>query len=140
MPDSIKLAQNAYIEGLNDLRQLLDPPDDLVIKPWREAMQNLVDEGIKGVKASAPQRSGQTQARIFGKFQSKSFPAWLAIRSRGVRKSKAYPRGYPYPRLLNYSTKHGHAGWFDRGITPMLEKAESALAEAGRVVAQKWGE
>ncbi len=135
------LTQTVTLEGLQALRKLLNPPDELLAAPWKGAMASLVDFGAMFGRTQAPKgRTGKLQRNIKPKVQNKPLPMWAAVRSRGTRKrSKTYPRGYPYPRLLNYSPKHGHEGWFDRGvIEPVIGKADLVLAQAATEIARKW--
>ena len=149
VPDAPRLTQYAWIEGLDTLRRLLDPPDKLIAAPMKIALTELGQMGAESGKAAAPTyrgpprrkyQPGQTKKRIFAAVDKKAFPRWAAVRSRGARQSMAYPRGYPYPRLLNYAGKYGHAGWFDRGvIAPVMAKADTALNKAANLIATKWG-
>jgi hypothetical protein len=125
---------------MDTLRRLLTPPDALIAAPWKEAMTKLSEMGERSGKAGAPRLSGATEKKIKGVLHKKPLPLWLAVRSRGVSKSKKYSKGYPYPRLLNYAPKYGHQGWFDRGvIEPVMAVANAALNEAGDKIASKWG-
>jgi hypothetical protein len=58
----------------------------------------------------------------------------VSARSR----SKKFPRGYRYPRLLEYGPKSKHQRWFRGAITP----AKSALARhvegAKRAIERIW--
>lgn len=139
------------IKGLKELKYKLQNADEMTAGPWKRAMTEIADAGYAAILNSAPQRTGRLKSKIFVKVQQKPFPLWVAIRARGVakwdkknlRKSRSrnrYPRGFPYPRLLEFSPKHGHAGWFYKRIAPAVQsKADSALATAGREIAEKWG-
>ena len=134
-----RLTQFAHIEGLNELRRLISPIDALVATPWKMAMTQIAEDAANAARANAPiGRTGHLKAKIYAKVQKSDMPRWAAVRSRGTRKSLKYPRGYPYPRLLNYSAKHGHQGWFDNAITPVFAKAAAALAIAGNEIIKIW--
>lgn len=134
------LTQFVRVEGLDTLRRLLNPPDELIAEPWKTALTALAAYGERSGKSAAPYRRGLTQSKIKGSAQKKPMPRWAAVRSRGSNKSAAYPRGYPYPRLLNYAPKYGHVGWFDRGvIEPVMAQANSELNTAANKIASKWG-
>lgn len=138
-----RLDQSVYLEGLQALQKLLQPIDALVIEPWHRAVLGLVEFGERSGKSGAPRREGKLQSKIKSAMSKrKDLRAWGAVRSRGVNtksKSSQYPRGYPYPRLLNYSRKHGHTGWFDRGvIEPVMARAGGALDKAADEITKKW--
>ena len=134
--------QFAYIEGLSELRHLLKPPDELVAEPWRQAMTELADQGAEGGIGAAPYRTGKLKSKIFARVQKRPFPMWAAVRSRVRSKGKRgtkYPRGYDYGRLLEYSPKHNHAGWFGRSVWPrLIGAADAVLTRAGNEVAKRW--
>ena len=133
------MAETVYIEGLKELRRLLTPPDELLAEPWKKAMDVLAAKAQEAARAAAPVgQTGVLKARIYAKVQKKPFPLWLAVRSRGVRKSAAYPRGYPYPRLLEYSGKHQHKGWFTSAVQSAWAMADTMLAQAGDEIEKKW--
>ncbi len=131
--------QFAFIEGLDSTRRLIKPADDLIAAPWRGAMTDLAQSGAAAGVSAGPGRSGRLRSRIYARVQQKPFPMWAAVRSRGSRRSKAYPKGFAYPRLLEYSQKHGHAGWFSRAVEPrLIGAAEGALATAASEVERRW--
>ena len=157
-----RLDQAVTLEGYDRLRRLMKR-DPLLGGPWRDALQGLVEEGEQRGKAGAPVHSGDymagrvTRGPRKGKMRSKrqpgklkknvrigmhraAFPMWGAVRSRGVSpRSASAPKGYPYPRLLNYSPRNKHVGWFDRSvIEPIVGKAELALSEAADKIAREW--
>ena len=134
-----RLTQFAEIEGLKELQKKISPPSELLVAPWKEAMANLVEAGVKSGRVGGPRRSGLLISKIYGGIQKKPMPMWGAVRSRAKRKSRAYPRGYSYPRLLNYATKWGHRGWFDRAvIEPTMRLAGNVLEAAARAIGQRW--
>lgn len=143
----IRLTQEVSVEGLRGLRRLLTPPDELLADPWKTAMIFLAESGEGKAKAGAPVATGRLREKVGGRVQKKPMPMWVAIRARGLRKARAgatsrsaayYRRGYPYPRLLNYSPKHGHRFWFDTAVSPMLATADEALEKAGDEIARLW--
>ena len=140
MAKSPSLKQTAYIEGLAELRRLINPPSELMAEPWRDAMDALAAAGQAAAQAAAPRgATGQLRVKIFGRVQRKPMPMWVAIRARAKRKSRKYPRGYPYPRLLEVSAKHGHKGWFTAPLmSAMVGRAEQELAKAGDAIQRRW--
>lgn len=139
----------AYIEGYDTLRRLLNPPDALIAAPWKEAMTELADEGAKLGVSGAPSRSapvppkgygGPVRNKIKAAVMKGAFPKWAAVRVRAKQRSAKYPKGYDYPRLLEYSDKHGRAGWFDRAaVAPIGQKVDATLTNAANKIAEKWG-
>ena len=127
-------------KGLKELHALLVPGNALLERPWKAAMEALAEAGAEAARQAAPVgKTGQLKAGIYARVQKGTFPKWVAIRSRAKRKSPKYPRGYPYPRLLEYSAKHGHKGWFSTAIEGAWgQKAESVLAEASNEIAKIW--
>ncbi len=131
--------QFAYIEGLASTRRLIKPADDLIAAPWRTAMTDLAESGAAAGVSAGPSRSGRLRSRIYARVQQKAFPMWAAVRSRGARRSKAYPKGFAYPRLLEYSQKHGHAGWFSGSVEPrLIGQSEAILSVAADEVERRW--
>jgi hypothetical protein len=53
-------------------------------------------------------------------------------------RSKKYPRGYRYPRLLEYSSKSGHQRWFRGSIKPAQLALSRRVEAAKRHIAQVW--
>lgn len=144
------LSQTVSLDGMDELRRLLRPIDDLVAQPWRHAMVALVELGRATGQAQAPISSGAR--RVSGRMRQPGrlrqnvrvglsrniFPGWAAVRSRGTTSSRNY-KSYPYPRLLNYSQKHGHTGWFDRLIIePVMSRAGAALDQALNEIERNW--
>lgn len=131
--------QFAYIEGLASTRRLIKPADDLIAAPWHKAMTDLAESGALAGVSAAPRRSGRLAGKVYARVQKKAMPMWAAVRSRGTRRSKAYPRGYAYPRLLEFSEKHGHAGWFSRSVEPrLIGQSEAILSVAADEVERRW--
>jgi hypothetical protein len=132
--------QFAYIEGLNATRRLLKPLSELVDTPWRDAMTELAESGAEGGQARAPYRTGRLREKIYARVQKGPFPKWAAVRSRAKSRGRAGKRGYDYPRLLEYSPKHHHQGWFTSTVYPLLiARAEGVLAKAATAIQRRWG-
>lgn len=128
----------AYVEGLKELRRILRPPDELLAEPWKRAMTNLSEAGGQAALNAAPVKSGLLRRKIYAKVQKKPFPQWAAARARGTRKSAKYPKGYPYPRLLEFSQRHGHKGWFTTAVQQAWNQADAVLAKAGNEIQEIW--
>lgn len=128
-----------HIEGLRQLRRLIRPPSNLLAKPWHNAMTDLKEAGERVARRHAPVRTGYLLSKIKSAIQKKAMPMWAAIRVRARRRSHGYPRGFEYPRLLEYSPKHGHKGWFNPPIRSLWgSRARLALTKAGKEIARRW--
>lgn len=134
----MSLRLDVHIEGLRELRRLLTPARNLYAKPWSDGMRDLASRGGLAAQRGAPVGTGNLQSRIRTAVQRSPFPSWIAIRNRAVRRSRAYPQGFPYPRLLAFSAKHGHKNWLMRAVMPVWGRAEATLNRAGNEIAKRW--
>ena len=131
--------QFIYIEGLNELRRLLKSRSTWVGKPWKDAMTEMAEIGEKVARRNAPYRSGLLESKIYSAVQKKPMPMWVAVRSRAKRRSRGYPRGFAYDRLLEYSPRYGHMGWFMVRIRAIWDaRAAPILNKAAREIERKW--
>ncbi len=127
------------IQGLKVLQTLLKG-NELYAGPWKEGMERLAEKGGHATRGGAPYRTGRLHDSVRTAVQKRPFPQWAAIRVRAVSKTRStkYPRGYAYPRLLEFSPKHGHRGWMARAMAPVIAGADRVLEEIGRKIATKW--
>lgn len=156
------------ITGLNEIRQkLADPQNQLLARPWAEAMEQIGVIGQREATAGAPSKSGQTVAKMFHRTQSKPMPMWVAIGTKAVAQapmssrrfakefsqSKRLPtkitrkregkRGswsypYSYPARLNYDPKSRYFGWFTRAIERTIMAADGILDQAAKKIQDNW--
>lgn len=120
------------VQGLKALQRLLSPPENLYAEPWAKGMRSLGSQAGLAAQRGAPVRTGMLQGRIRTAVQNRPFPTWIAIRNQARRK------GYPYPRLLAFSPKHGHRDWLINAVGPVFRNAGSALGRIGDEIARRW--
>ncbi len=126
------------VKGIKQLSAALKD-EELYSKPWREGMNAVGQLGERIAASHAPRgATGQLEAKISYGVQKKPFPTWVAIRERARRRSPKYPKGYPYPTLLNYSSKHGHAGWFTRPLGQLGNQVGPVLNRISKEVEAQW--
>ena len=125
----------ARVAGLNELLRLIEPPSNLYGEPWREGMMALARKGEIAAKFAAPVKTGWLKSHIRGVVQRKPMPKWVAIRSRGTNPHR---RGYPYPRLLEFSPKHHHQGWFSGVKETIIAQVDAALSQISRGILERW--
>lgn len=130
MPNAINITLE--VTGLSELRRLLSPPESLYAEPWRRGMTDLGTSLRSAALAAAPARSGRLRASVRMSIQKKPFPNWLAVRL-GARR-----RGYPYPRLLEFSGKHHHRGWLQNSARGPLAAIDMTLNRIGHEILRRW--
>ena len=52
--------------------------------------------------------------------------------------AKARNRDFPYPRLLNFSPKHGHLGWLTDAMEALMDRITPELDDAARDIEQEF--
>lgn len=132
------------IEGLNKLRRRLSPPESLYAQPWRDGMTEIAEAMQTAAVRAAPVRTGKLRDSIRTVIQRKPFPQWIAtrVKARGplrMSKKKGKRGRYPYPKLLEFSKRHGHFGWLRNSVGPVIEGAERELDKIGARIADAWG-
>ena len=121
-----------HVEGLAQLIKVLTPPENLYAGPWARGMRALGTQAGLAAQRGAPVDTGYLQSRIRTAVQNRPFPTWIAIRSRAQR------RGYPYPRLLAFSPKHGHRDWLINALKPVIAGSEHVLNRIAQEIERKW--
>lgn len=127
----------ATFDGLAKLQRLIRG-DVLFAKPWSDGMEDLAKKGGGAARSHAPFRSGKLQASIQHAVQKKPFPTWAAVRVSAKTRSSKYPSGYPYPRLLAFSPKHGHKDWLLRAVHPVWTNVAVTLDRIAAGIARNW--
>lgn len=113
--------------------------NQLYAQPFRELLGAVGQKGENLAATAAPKgRTGLIEARITHKVQARPLPLWVAVRSRARRRSKKFPRGFPYDRLLNFSPRHGHEGWFTRPLVALGNAVGPLIAATVRQIEQRW--
>ena len=128
------------VSGLKTLMKMLDNPEGELYGPaWRKGMEDIAAQGGASAERGAPRDAGQLAGSISVDVQKRLFPQWAAIRVKAVRRSKAYPSGFSYPRLLAFSPKHGHRDWLINAVAPIWNNADKFLERIGQEIARQWG-
>ena len=145
----IGLSIGVDITALNAMTKLLEG-QGLYSPAWNAGMDDLRRVAVVSAKAAAPVDTGRLQQSIVGTMARGPFVKWVRIR---VRARAARPastrqmttrgrhRGWQatYPRLLEYSGKHGHKGWFSNAVNRAWANADRILNKIASNIAKKWG-
>lgn len=121
---------NIEIQGLKQLRKLLD--DDLYIREWKDGMVAFAEEGQSQAHGEAPRLTGKLAASIKAGVSRKPFPTWARVRVFARR------RGFPYPRLLAFSHRHGHRDWLINAVRGTIDYLPRELEKIGNAIARRW--
>jgi len=125
------------IEGLAALQRKLRK-DVLLAPPLKDAMTATVTDTVQLVERAAPRGSGRLAASITHRIDARPVPTWARVAVTARRRSRAYPRGFAYPRLLEYSSKSGHQGWFRGTFSPARAALKRHVEEARRQIERIW--
>ena len=98
------------LEGADELIRKLES-ESLIGKPIRRLFSKVGIQGKNAAKSSAPLATGRLNASITTRMSGKQVPTFIAVRVGAVN-----PRGYSYPRLLEFSPRHGHREWLLRAF------------------------
>jgi len=128
---------NVQIEGLAALRRKLRK-DVLLAPPLQAAMAATVGDAVQLVERAAPRRSGRLAASITHRIDARPVPTWGRVSVTARRRSRAYPRGYRYPRLLEYGAKSRHQRWFRGTINPARTALRRHVESASRYIERVW--
>lgn len=153
MAAGLKMSIN--IKGFKETERILNT-EELAGPPWRTFMEAVGALGADAIRAGAPMRSGLTINRTSHKVQNKPLPRYSVFKTSALKRGKAYPGGYPYPRITNYSPyamnrvgKDGarvstkpnpNRGWFERSIKRVERGVEALLQHAADDIARRWGQ
>ena len=127
MAESIKFE----LQGLQQLLARLDS-DALLRKPVRKLMSSIGRRGKEEGRSSAPRRTGTLAGSFAYRVSPKSVPTFVAIHVKAKRGSVSYPR------VLEYSPKHGHKGWLLRAVQAARPTFSAILAKAGKEIEAAW--
>ena len=125
------------VEGLANLQRKLRA-DVLLAPPLTSAMTAGLQDAVRIVEHAAPRRTGRLAASVTYRLQQKPVPTWGRVNVTARSRSKKYPRGYRYPRLLEYSSKYGHSRWFRGTITPAKQALARRVEAAKRSIDRIW--
>jgi hypothetical protein len=125
------------VQGLARLQRKLRK-EVLLAPPLAEAMTAGLADAVRIVESRAPRRTGRLAASVTSRLQQKPVPTWGRVSVTARSRSKKYPRGYRYPRLLEYSAKSGHRRWFRDAIKPAQVALSRHVEAAKRSIERIW--
>jgi hypothetical protein len=125
------------VEGFTQLVRKLRT-DVLLAPALTSAMQAGIQDAARIVEGRAPKRSGRLAASIQTNIDKHPVPTWARVQVTARSRSKKYPRGYRYPRLLEYSAKLHHERWFRGSITPAKSAMARHVEAAKRTIERIW--
>ena len=128
---------NIRIEGLPALQRKLRK-DVLLQTPLQVAMSETVSDAVHLVEHAAPRRSGRLAASITHRVDARPVPTWGRVAVTARSRSKKYPRGYRYPRLLEYGAKSPHQRWFRGTVIPARTALRRHVDAAKRLIERIW--
>ncbi len=120
------------IPKLKDFTKVLDG-HDLYAEPWTDAMKTVAHLGEQYAIQSAPLLSGKTIAKMSSKVQNKPVPLYAVIKT-----TARSPKGYRYPRLLEFAAKWHHKGWMRNAIKNSANAWPAIMNKAAQQIAAKW--
>lgn len=126
------LRLNLRVEGMAQLQRKLRK-EVLYAPPLREAMESTTKDAAQLVEQHAPRASGRMAASVTYRVDARPVPTWGRVAVTARAKSKKYPSGYRYPRLLEFAPKWHHAGWLHSAVQP----AQAALQRRLQVAKQR---
>lgn len=110
--------------------------ENLYAGPWAEGMEEIGVLAQHFAVAGAPlgegPGAGGTIAEMFHKVGGGKIPLSVKVGTRRRR------RGFAYPRLLNYSPKHGNMHWLDKAIARAWPSVSRILDRVGERVRKQW--
>lgn len=128
---------NLRVEGLAALQRKLRV-DVLLAPPLKSAITASTEDAARIVESRAPRRTGRLAASITTKVDTREIPRWGRVSVSARSRSKRYPRGYRYPRLLEYGKKSRHQRWFRGAITPAKNALARHVEAAKRAIERTW--
>ena len=128
---------NIQVEGLAELQRKLRK-EVLFAPPLRSAMNATVEDAARIVESRAPRASGRMAASVTTRLDKRPVPTWGRVSVTARSRSKKYPRGFRYPRMLEYSAKSGHQRWFRNAVTPARSVLARHLESAKRHIERIW--
>jgi hypothetical protein len=126
------------VEGLAALQRKLRT-DVLLAPPLTSAMHAAAADAARIVEGRAPRRSGRLADSIQTRVDRRPVPTWASVSVTARRRSRKFPRGYRYPRLLDYSPKSHHQRWFRGAIAPAKNALARHVEAAKRQIDRIWG-
>lgn len=125
------VAVTITLAGLDQLRAKCSPPL-IYEESMKTALHQVGRAALAAAQRAAPKRTGRLRAGLSYRVNDKPAPRWVVV------KSGAANRGYPYPRLLEFSSKHHHQNWLLNAIQGAKGQISSAARGALVEIERKW--
>ena len=132
-----KVKYEVEVQGLRELVARLNP-DRLLSRAIKKAMSEVGKEGRAQAKAIAPRRTGRLAGSITYKL-SRPLPLTDIPRGVAVVIKARNPRGYAYPRRLEFDPRSRHRNWFLGAMEAARGKFEGLLRSAARDIERRFG-
>ena len=120
------------IQGMDKLLSKLHATPAIHAKPVKDALTEMGKIGQSAAQQNAPSDTGRLRAGIRYRVNAGPNPSYVVVRSGTTRK------GYPYPRLLEFSGKHGHRDWLLNAIKGAQGRFRATLTGAVRDIEAAW--
>lgn len=126
---------NAYefkLEGASALVARLEA-EGLIGKPIRRIFSKLGIQGKQAAKSMAPKATGRLSASITTRMSGRAVPKFVAVLVKATNS-----RGYSYPKLLEFSFRHGHRNWLLTAFQGAMGGLHSFMNDAAKVIEDDW--
>lgn len=128
---------NVQIEGLPALQRKLRK-DVLLAPPLTAAMGASVKEAARIVETRSPRATGRLATSVTYRLDKRPVPTWARVQVTARKRSKKFPRGYRYPRWLEYAATSPHQRWFRGSVTPAKLALRRHVDAAKRAIERIW--
>jgi len=75
---------------------------------------------------------------VTSRLDKRPVPTWGRVSVTARARSKKYPRGFRYPRMLEYSSKSPHQRWFRNSVIPAKASLARHVEAAKRSIERIW--
>lgn len=123
--------RHVEVRGLTELLAKLTPA--LYQEAGKGMLKVIADAGAQSARAGSPRMTGKLGGSITPKVNPGAKPAWAA-----VKVAELSPRGYSYPRLLEFSPKHHHRNWLQSSIQRARGAFSGAITTAAAAIERKF--
>lgn len=126
------------VEGLKELQKRLRG-NELYAEPLRQAFAAIGDLAVQVARGRAPVgKTGQLKAQIRAKVSPAPIPRYVVLKTTAVRRSRKFPRGYPYPAIVEFSPRSKHRGWMRGVIDQIGGQINALLNRAADAIERHW--
>jgi hypothetical protein len=109
--------------------------NELIGPPLRRALEEMATDAQDRARAVGPLgATGLLRASISHKLDPKPVPRWAAV----IDSAKS-PRGYRYPKLLEFSRRWGHFDWLRKAVLYSRRTNRAAMTDLKRKILERWG-